>query len=270
LLQSKTSIGSLIYYLLLLTLARVAGARVILLCQGLGPFRNEGWPASQVNRWLAGELEKASYISLRDAGSAEILSELTGRADAPVSADLAFLGDSIASSHQAGSPEKLRVYAILRGSVAEAPSLATVLLQMNEELENFELCPTALQPGEDDELWLRAGWRGNVIYCAEPENLLSGADLLVSMRLHGCIIATLAAVPWIALAYDPKVSAFAESCRWKFCTTPGAADKNYLESKLNQLFARRAEYADRLNRISGEKKRSVEEDYARFKQLFSN
>ena len=269
-LQSKTSLGSLIYYLLLLSLARLSGARLVLLCQGLGPFRQEGWLAGQVNRWLMAELKLASYISLRDTGSAEILNSLTGINDAPVSSDLAFLCDTAAVSHHDRKPDKLRVYAILRGSIAESASLAADLLQMNEDLENFELCPAALQPGEDDELWRKAGWKGKVIYCAEPENILAEADLLVSMRLHGCIIATLAAVPWIALAYDPKVSAFAESCRWKFCTAPGEADKNYLESKINQLFARRAEYADRLNRVSGEKKRIVEEDYARLKQLFSN
>ncbi|MBU1109360.1 MAG: polysaccharide pyruvyl transferase family protein [Candidatus Riflebacteria bacterium] len=267
-LQSATSCRSLIYYLALISLARLAGARIIMPCQGLGPFKPDGLLAGIVNSWLAAELKQAEYISLRDSDSAEVLNELTGISEAFVATDLAFLGDMIARSLSPGKTDKLRVFAILRGSATGAATLAADLLRMNEELENFELCPAALQPGEDDEIWCKAGWKGEIAYTTEPENVLADADLLVSMRLHGCVLATLSAVPWIGLAYDPKVSAFADSCRWKFCVNTAEADKNYLESKINQLFARRAEYADRLNRISGEKKRIAEEDYARIKQLF--
>ena len=269
-LQSATSIGSLVYYLTLITLARLAGARIILPCQGLGPFRRDGLLAGLVNSWLAAELKQVEYISLRDNGSAEVLSELAGIIEPSVVTDLAFLDNVIVRASTSRKTDKLRVYAILRGSAAGAATLATDLLQMNEDLENFELCPTSLQPGEDDEVWRQAGWHGEIVCAAEPENILASADLLVSMRLHGCVIATLSAVPWIGLAYDPKVSAFAESCRWKFCIEAGTADRDFLESKINQLFAKRAEYVDRLNRICGEKKRVVEEDYARVKQLFAD
>lgn len=268
LLQSSTSLFSLVYYLMLLSFARFAGARIILPAQGLGPFKTGSWLALQLNRWLTHELKRAEYISLRDPGSAEILVELTGMDAAVVSTDLAFLSDMTRTS-AVSNADKLKVYAILRGSVAGAIDLAAELIRMNDDLENFELHPASLQPGEDDKLWHQVGWAGEVIYTAEPENLLAGADMLVSMRLHGCILATLAGVPWVGIAYDPKVSAFAQSCRWRFCTETASADREWLESKINQLFSKHSEYSDRLNRVTGEKKRLADEDYQRLKMLFS-
>jgi len=269
LLQSSTSLRSLVYYLTLLTFARLAGARIILPAQGLGPFKTEGRFASAVNRWLAGELKQAEYISVRDVESAEILKDMTGINNVPVTADLAFLTDANAFVRAAGGIELPKVYAVLRGTVSGADRLAEELVNMHEEFENFELRPAALQPGEDDRLWQRADWTGNVFYTAEPENLFADAEIVVSMRLHGCILATLAGIPWVGLAYDPKVSSFARACRWKLCVTPAEASKDWLVGSINQLLARKAEYADRLNRITGENRRLAEEDYNRIKKLFA-
>ena len=47
------------------------------------------------------------------------------------------------------------------------------------------------------------------------ERLLSsvaGCDMMVGMRLHALILAAAAGVPSVALAYDPKVTAFMASC----------------------------------------------------------
>ncbi|KAF1083167.1 MAG: hypothetical protein GQF41_0934 [Candidatus Rifleibacterium amylolyticum] len=269
LLQSATSLRSLIYYLTLLTLARLAGARVILPAQGLGPFKKEGRFAETVNHWLAGELKQAEYLSVRDAESAAVFAEMTGISNVPVTADLAFLNDAQAFVRATERLDLPKVYAVLRGSVPGADRLAEELVDMHEEFENFELRPAALQPGEDDRLWQRADWTGSVFCPAEPEKLFADAELVVSMRLHGCILATLAGIPWVGLAYDPKVSSFARACRWKFCMTPAEASKEWLVGSINQLLARKAEYADRLNRITGENRRLAEEDYNRIKKLFA-
>jgi len=269
LLQSSTSLRSLVYYLTLLTFARLAGARVILPAQGLGPFKTEGRVAGTVNCWLADELKQADYVSLRDAESAGILTELTGISNAPVTADLAFLSDAPLRARAEKSIELPKVYAVLRGTAPESARLAEELVKMHEEFENFELRPVALQPGEDDNLWQRANWAGSVFYTTDPEALLADAELVVSMRLHGCILATLAGIPWVGLAYDPKVSSFASACRWKFCTVPADADKDWLVGAINQLLTRKAEYSDRLNRITGENRRLVEEDYSRLKKIFT-
>ncbi len=268
LLQSSTSQLSLVYYLTLLTLARLAGARVILPAQGLGPFRKGGRVAEAVNRWLASELRQAEYVSLRDIESATVLEEIAGIRNAPVTSDLAFLSE-ISHRGKLSTIELPKVYAILRGSASGADRLAEELVNMHEEFENFDLFPAALQPGEDDSLWQRANWMGRVFCSDEPEKLLAGAELVVSMRLHGCILATLAGIPWIGLAYDPKVSSFARACNWKFCALPDDVDKSWLEGSINQLLARSAEYTDRLNRITGENRRRAEEDYERVKKLFS-
>jgi polysaccharide pyruvyl transferase WcaK-like protein len=267
LLQSATSLASLFYYLSLLTLARLAGARIFLPAQGFGPLRHKGRVAGLVNRWLAAELEQANYLSVRDAGSLELVVNITTLSEVPLTADLAFLSENWQKPEKDNSLP--RVYAILRGSVAGADRIAEELVCMHKDFENFDLQPAALQPGEDDKLWYRAGWAGNVCYSADPADCLARSDVVISMRLHGCILATLSGIPWAAVAYDPKVSAFADSCRWKFCASPEKVDRTWLEGVINQLLARKDEYGDRLNRCHGEKRRLAEDDYQRFKQIFA-
>jgi polysaccharide pyruvyl transferase WcaK-like protein len=127
----------------------------------------------------------------------------------------------------------------------------------------MELLPVAFQPGEDEKVWLAAGWKGEVTYASEPLETFAAFDLVVSMRLHGCIVSTCLAIPWLGIAYDPKVSAFADASRWQFCCSPSDATRPLLEEKLNLLVSRRVEFSDKLHRIAGENRRNVEEDYAR-------
>lgn len=259
-LQSVTSARSLIYYLTVLSLGRLAGARILLPSQGLGPWTT-GSLAKLSQKWLTHELKNVDYISLRDKDSADAYTLLTGNT-AAIASDMVFLNDNIKRASVSGAKETLRVFAVLRFSVAGSARIAADLVNMAEEIENLELHPVAFQPEEDEKVWREAGWKGDVFYPDRPENVFAGADLVVSMRLHGCIIAANAGIPWIGIAYDPKVSAFASSCRWKFCCTVEEAERKYLEEKINLLAVKRAEFADKLNRSIGEKRRLAEADFA--------
>lgn len=262
--QSVTSIRSLVYYLILISLARFCGARILLPGQGLGPWGNSGWLTELVNSWLASELSAADYLSVRDRESSEICLALTGREAPHVASDLVFLNENIRRSTPGTGKERLRLFAVLRSSVKDADRIATDLIKMHEELENLDLFPVAMQPDEDEKVWRSAGWQGEVINGSNnPEAMFERADVVVSMRLHGCIIAAASGIPWIGIAYDPKVTAFAASCRWQFCCVPEEANRRYIEEKLNLLATRRAEFADKLNRSANEKRRTADEDFVR-------
>ncbi len=259
-LQSATSNLSLVYYLSLITLARFCGAQTFLPAQGFGPYPGTGIVARLLRGWLGFELGRAAFLSTRDNESAGIACGLTGKEAVPVCADLVFLNDKPRSAPERRKKGTLRLGAVIRTSVPGSDRIAADLIAMQKDLENLELVPVAFQPEEDEKAWKSAGWAGEVLYAADPLAVFADFDIVISMRLHGCIVATCLSIPWVGIAYDPKVSAFAAACRWQMCCTPQDATRAYLEEKLNQLAGRRQEFSDRLHRIAGENRRAVEEN----------
>jgi len=260
--QSATSRLSLVFYLALVFLARICGAGVFLPAQGLGPFRKDNILDRLLADWLAIELSQASYFSVRDSESADLAKEITGVSPVNACADLVFLNETQVAGRPAKHKGNLRVAAIIRSSVSGSEKIAADLVSMKAELENLTLIPVAFQPEEDEKVWRQAGWQGDILYAGEPLQALSDFDVVLSMRLHGCIVATSLAIPWIGIAYDPKVTAFAAACRWQFCCPPSEITRSWLEEKLNSIAGRRQELADRLHRITGENRRAISEDFA--------
>ncbi len=259
-LQSATSSLSLAYYLSLITLARVCGARTFLPAQGLGPYPGTGIFARLLRGWLGFELGRATFLSVRDGESAAIACGLTGKEAVPVCPDLVFLNEKARLDRERRKKGTLRLGAVIRSSVPGSVRIAADLIGMQKDMENLELVPVAFQPEEDEKVWKSVGWAGEVIYAADPLEAFADFDIVVSMRLHGCIVSTCLSIPWVGIAYDPKVSAFAAACRWQLCCNPEEATRTYLEEKLNQLAGRRQEFSDRLHRIAGENRRAVEEN----------
>ncbi|HQB84148.1 MAG TPA: polysaccharide pyruvyl transferase family protein, partial [Candidatus Rifleibacterium sp.] len=246
----------------LVSFARLCGARVLLPAQGLGPFRKDNVLDRLLTGWLAVELAQAAYFSVRDSQSADLAKEIAGVVPVNAGADLVFLNEIQADGRPAKHKGNLRVAAIIRSSVAGSEKIAADLVSMKGELENLTLTPVAFQPEEDERVWRRAGWQGDILYAREPLQALAAFDVVISMRLHGCIVATSLSIPWVGIAYDPKVTAFAAACRWQFCCQPAELTRNWLEEKLNVIAGRRQEFADRLHRITGENRRAVGEDFA--------
>jgi len=259
-LQSATSSLSLVYYLSLLTMARLFGAVVLLPAQGLGPFATSGFTAGILQNWLSCELSKAGFLSARDSESAAVGAALARRESIPVSSDLVFLNEKPRRVPVKRQKDALRVGAVIRSSVPDSARIVADLLRMRADNENLELVPVAFQPGEDETVWRSAGWIGDILYAADPLEAFAEFDVVVSMRLHGCIVSTCLSIPWIGIAYDPKVTAFAAACRWQFCCPPPEATQGYFEEKLNLLAGRRQEFSDKLHRIAGENRRSVDAD----------
>lgn len=261
-LQSVTSQKSLVYYLLLMSVARSAGAKIVLPAQGLGPWAEKnGFFARLLERWLRHELRMADFISTRDADSGNELLRLCERPSS-CSADMVMLNDFVEKAERHEVRGSMNLGVVLRSSVNGSQKIAEELVRLASEHENLKLVPIAFQPGEDELVWRSAGWQGPVAYPENPEEVFKNIDMVVSMRLHGCIVATLAGIPWLGLAYDPKVKAFAEACRWKLCCGVTEADGSLLEEKINLLAIKRSEYSDRLNRIANEQSRAAEHDFA--------
>lgn len=263
--QSITSCRSLLYYLLIIWLARKFKTKVILPAQGLGPWKNKGFIAEHIHKQLAKELKKADYITVRDNASMSKYQEITSPDEKiELTTDLAFLKNNFLKKRPRGRIEFMRIYAILRGSVKSSPRIATELIQLVKDSENINLVPVAFQPGEDSEVWRKAGWEGDIKTVDNIETVFNEADLVISMRLHGCVIASIMGIPWIGLSYDPKVASFAEICEWKdFCCNPVDANTEFFENSINKLAFYYVNYSTKLRLFADRMNRLAEKDFER-------
>lgn len=198
LLQDATSARSLDYYLGLLRAAKLLGKRTAVYAQSLGPLSAAG--RAKVARALAGV-----PLAVRDEGSRELALELG--LEAELVADPALLLSAPERTPSESDPLML----IPRGGhdrfnlalerLARAATGETVALAMHPRFDGDAV--TRLQAVQPRLERLPAATPGEALA------RVAAARVVVSVRLHGCILAALARVPFVALAYDPKVAGFA-------------------------------------------------------------
>ncbi len=258
-LQSATSIGSLIYYMWLILLAKIFGLKVILPGQGIGPWGENEKRFPWLFRVFARLIQSIDYLTVRDVESQKIIKELAD-IDVPVSADLAFLDNHETVRRIGPATANLKIAVVLRSSVPESAAICRTIVEIAEEMENLKVIPVAMQ-AEDALIWQNCGWKEAVSHVSASDRLFADVDLVVSMRLHGCIVATLRAIPWIGIAYDPKVTGFAQACAWKSCFRPDQINKKLLEEQLNLLATKKVEFSEKLARRANEMSRRAEADF---------
>lgn len=244
LLQDRTSLKSLLYYLILLDLARRSGARTMVFAQGIGPLDR---PAAR--RWTARVLSRVDAITVRDADSADLLREIgvsgKGAPEITITADPVFaLNPQVTERVTAAAGERPALAVSLRpwaGVEKIIPVLAQVLQpfgadlrllawplfpeqdlpvcrQLAAQLPGLRVVTEPLSPGE----WMAlAGW----------------TDLVIAMRLHALIFAAARAVPVIGVSYDPKVDALLGRLHSKPVGTAGSLDARALTRALDAILS---------------------------------
>jgi len=209
LLQDATSSLSLLYYLSVLRLARLFRKKVVVFNQSLGPL--SPWGEAQVRRALQGV-----PLIVRDQDSHAYAWELG--LNPLLGADPALLltpppvkreGDLVLVIPRAGvDPEALKNLYITANHLFHEGKQVIVLL---------------LQPGYDDEV-ASVFYLHRIEKTSDPRRLLyltAQAGYVISMRLHGLILAAAAGTPFAGVAYDPKVAAFAKETGAYYQALPG-------------------------------------------------
>ena len=226
LLQDATGPRSIPYYLGIIKLAMLLRTKVAVYAQGLGPLRS-GWSRFCVQKVLSG----VDWLSVRDPASARLLAELGVERDVTVTADPVFFLDP--------APQKeieafWKAYGIKRPGKELLVGLALRPYPGETLFDKklLEIFSTGCRFLEKEykvrliffpyhlkkdlplarDLASRSSTRGIVIEeSLSSRNVLrvmGGLDLLIGMRLHALIFASICGVPFIALPYDPKVNAF--------------------------------------------------------------
>jgi len=210
LLQDITSTRSLLYYLSVIQWAHKSGCKIMLYANGIGPVRLE-----KNKRRIKNALSLVDCITLRDEPSFELLKELDVKnVPARLAADVAF---SLKFSSPSFYIEKKYFVAALRrwrytGAGFEKTA-ARFCDYMNETYGTTTIF-LPMQPSEDikisKKIIANMKTKGELITSISTDDILTlikGAQFVFSMRLHTIIYAAMAAVPSIAIVYDPKVKA---------------------------------------------------------------
>ncbi|TBH21489.1 polysaccharide pyruvyl transferase CsaB [Thermus thermamylovorans] len=209
LLQDATSALSLTYYLSVLRMARLFRRRVVVFNQSLGPLSPGG--ERRVQRAL-----KGVPVILRDQDSLAYAERLG--IPAALGADPALL-----LSPPPVRREEDLVVVIPRAGVA-GEALKNLYITANHLVhEGRQVLVLLLQPGYDDAV-MNTFYLHRIEKTSDPRRVLylvAQAGYVISMRLHGLVLAAAAGTPFAGVAYDPKVAAFAKEAGAYWQELPG-------------------------------------------------
>ena len=214
LLQDSTSFSSLVYYLVLMAVARIGGAEVVLWGQGLGPLQR------RISRVLVRTvLPFCKAASWRDERSFDLSQRWAPKLPTVLAADPVWQmpsrpwigGDTIVLSWR---PTSLLDRSGWRRLTEALDRLSAELEAPVIWLAFHQYQDAPLLQYLSDQGLLPAGLkaRSSTLVPQSLEvvsDLVQRARLVLPMRLHALILARLANSPMAALSYDPKVEAAA-------------------------------------------------------------
>jgi len=253
LLQNATSLRSLLYYAGILRAANRAGRKSMIFAQSIGPLDFLG--KTVVREWCKG----TRTATVRDRRSRELLASLLHDTTVVQTSDPVFLydGETANLAAQGIDPAAPLIVACVRKCAGFA-SGARVIARAVDRMAGVHGAHVAFLPlgGPED-----AEAASTVIRkCKSSPVLLPVSDLgqasafvrrafaVIGMRLHALILAIRYGVPFLAVPYDPKVSALCDDIGYPLepLWTPEfrrGLDDAEIDSLVERLWAQRAALA---------------------------
>lgn len=274
LIQDVTSSKSLLYYLSIISLAQKCKIKTMLYANGIGPI------TKKCNmKKTAKVLNAVDVITLRDDKSDEELKRLcVTKPKIAITADPAFtinVEDAVTGRfflRMAGVPDGTKVCAVcVRGwrNSAEnfSSSIARLLDYMAEKYNIYPLfvpmqhpCDTEFSYGIMKKMKLPSYIINRDLTVAEMFSVISGAEILIGMRLHSLIYATTLKIPSMALVYDPKISAFMESLSQPYMIDVKSFEYENGRKILDELIKNKDEHKIKLHEANAILKKKAEEN----------
>lgn len=264
-------------------LARLRGARVVLLSVGAGPL--DGALARQFIRWT---LRLAEYASVRDEGSAKLVKEIGWAKPIPVKPDLAFsfAADRILSPLQTPEAGRGLVVAVNLMPVhdprwwpgakphVQASYLAAMqgciasLLSQGHRVELFGTQPAdewvandimtllAREPGIDRLMLTR------VRALDELTTLYQRCHAIVATRFHGILLALRFARPVIGVCYYRKSRELMRDFGLEeFAFDLDRVTSRELDDAVAQIVAERERFESTARRVAGDRAQTLNAQY---------
>ncbi|WIV13464.1 polysaccharide pyruvyl transferase CsaB [Proteiniborus sp. MB09-C3] len=223
LLQDVTSTRSILYYLSVISIAKMFNKPVVVYANGIGPINKK------LNRTLTKRiLNKVELITLRDFNSKKTLEEIGVHSNMVVTSDPVFTLEPSSRDRvnsifeEEGIPTDKPLIGISVRSWKNSNNLIDVVSKAIGYIDSSYNVKTILIPmhyPEDLEISLKIAKNSNSPNCYVIKNkygvedmmgIINRLELIIAMRLHSLIYAATQAVPMIGLVYDPKVDGLLE------------------------------------------------------------
>ncbi len=266
LIQDVTSSKSLYYYLAIMKLAKLRGAKVMLYANGIGPVTK-----NKNLKHIKNVLKEVDYITLREQSSMDELKRIfTPKVPCKVTADPVFASNvpcatevgSVLDACGIAEGEKFFLISV-RDWKALDKKFEEKIAGFAEFLYNSYSVKPLIVPMQrlfDKEISFRLASKMKVPYGIIPEGLspemmmgvIKSACFVLGMRLHALIYAVKAGVPTIALDYDPKVAAVMKSVDLKYKESVDMIDTERLVGFAKEIMENHAEISSMVQKKSAE------------------
>jgi polysaccharide pyruvyl transferase CsaB len=215
LLQDVTSRHSIFYYLGVVRAAQIMGKKTMFIAQGIGPLT---LPRSR--KLTAAVARRCDAITVRDEASASLLREIgVERPEIVVTADPALLLRNLPSEPLPDTAIALRPWKDQTGQIvalvvdalksSRVPVGQFFPCSHSEDIGPAQLAETRYGKVEHPFLEANGASESRSSHLKIIDSVRR-CEMVVGMRLHALILAAAYGVPSVALAYDPKVTAFME------------------------------------------------------------
>jgi polysaccharide pyruvyl transferase CsaB len=273
LLQNVTSLRSLLYYSGVIRSAVAAGKPTVVFAQSVGPL--DFWGRAVVRTFCKG----LTAATVRDERSRALLSSLLPGLPVERTADPVFLfepsGDplDLAAEGLAGDDAPLVVVSVRkwRGAETTAQMLAAAVDRLAGE-HGARVAFLSLGGPPDAEVATTIIRRCASTPVLLPDyplgqaaQVIGRAALVIGIRLHALIIAARLGVPFLALPYDPKVTALLEDLRYPaeplFVPGEPALPASEIAARVDAAWQRRDELSAHLRGVVPEIERLAERNF---------
>lgn len=222
LLQDTTSPRSVLYYLGIVTVAKLFRKPVVFYAQGVGPINRR-----LSKRLIKAVVNKVDVITVRDFESGEDLKRFGVKAPIIVTADPAVtiereqvdltFGANVLKERNIDGEKTLAIS--VRSWKREQNYLQQLAVVADHYAEaGWDILFLPMQYSEDvvacEQIMTRMKNRAHLIEqqlnFKEIISVIGNVRFMLGMRLHSIILAAVMNVPFVAISYDPKIERFVE------------------------------------------------------------
>ena len=278
-LQDATSTRSIFYYYIIMKMALRYHCKTMLYANGIGPLSKE---SNRKN--VARILKKIDLITLRDEDSLKLLKDLQPKRDAFLTQDDAFSYDvqSIPAILKPNHAQEKTIVGInFKFKNEQDPRIKDISEALRILAEKHQLYYYLIPYHSLQDIRPLKSLHNELKDCSElasnasdPESVIAhaaGCKYQIVERLHGQIISTMLAQPFLPIDYDPKTKAFAEQTGMTpYLIHHNALEKDRLIKNFEQIMEQKEEIALRLSVFNEKAKKDAALNHEHLYQIIKD